>query len=121
MKTEKTKPWGSVLAGVAAIAFGVVMLLKAFGIDVEIFFDGWWTLFILVPCTVSLFTEKDKIGPLVGIAIGVCLLLAAQGVFPWNIVWKLLAGVALIGIGLSAVFKRKPRDGDSEATIEQDD
>lgn len=37
---------------------------------------------------------------------------------PWG---SVLFGVARIGIGLSAVFKRKPRDGDSEATIEQDD
>ncbi|MEE1115844.1 MAG: hypothetical protein UH851_03185, partial [Clostridia bacterium] len=37
--------------------------LNAFNItDIDVFFDGWWTLFIIIPCAIGLFTEREKIG-----------------------------------------------------------
>ena len=52
MKNVRNVLWGIVL-----IAVGVIIALHAFGVaDISIFFDGWWTLFIIVPCTVGLFT-----------------------------------------------------------------
>ena len=66
--------------GLALVAVGVFLGLNAFGItDINIFFDGWWTLFIIVPCTIGLFTDYDKTGNLIGILIGLVLLLCCQG------------------------------------------
>ena len=46
-----------ILWGIAFIFAGVIFALNAFGItDIEIFFDGWWTLFIIIPCLVGIFS-----------------------------------------------------------------
>ena len=52
-----------ILWGVVLIAAGVIFALNALDItDIDVFFDGWWTLFIIVPCTVGIFTEREKTG-----------------------------------------------------------
>lgn len=54
------KKISNVIWGVVLIAVGVLFALNALSIThIDMFFDGWWTLFIIVPCTVGLF--KDKI------------------------------------------------------------
>ena len=54
-----------IIGGLILIAVGVLFALNALKItNFDIFFDGWWTLFIIVPCLIGLFTEKDKIGNL---------------------------------------------------------
>ena len=65
------KKASKILWGIVVVAFGVLMALKAFGLITNIFFDGWWTLFIIVPSVISLFTEREKTGSIIGIAIGV--------------------------------------------------
>ena len=43
-----------ILWGVFFIAIGIIIGLNALGItDINIFFDGWWTLFIIVPCFIG--------------------------------------------------------------------
>lgn len=69
---KKTK---SILWGLVVIALGVLWGLKeAHIIDRSIFFDGWWTLFIIVPCFIGLFTSENKGGSAAGLAVGVLLL-----------------------------------------------
>jgi len=101
MKTTKNVVWGLVL-----IAIGVIVGLNALDIvKINVFFDGWWTLFILVPSVIGLFTDKQKTGPLIGLLIGVLLLLVAQGVIPFGVLWKLAFPLLLVIIGLSLVFR----------------
>ena len=51
----------SILWGIIFIAAGVIWALSALDIvKVNIFFDGWWTLFIIVPSAISLFTSSEK-------------------------------------------------------------
>ena len=86
MKKVSRVIWGLVL-----VAVGVVLALNAFGVtNIEILFDGWWTLFLIFPCAVSLFTEKDKLNSLLGILFGVFLLLCARDVLDFSMLWKLL-------------------------------
>lgn len=101
MKTAK-----NVIIGVLLIALGVILggnALNLFSID--LLFDGWWTLFIIIPCLIGLFTDNDKKGSIIGLAIGVLLLLACQEVIDFDIVWKLLLPIVIIVIGISLVFK----------------
>lgn len=57
------KKLSSILWGIVLIAAGVIFGLNALEIvDVNIFFDGWWTLFIIVPCAVGVFSDSDKTG-----------------------------------------------------------
>lgn len=97
----------SILWGLVLVVLGVILGLNALGIaQIDIFFSGWWTLFIIVPCVISLFSgDKDKTGDILGIVIGVCLLLACQGVFAFGMLWKLLVPAILIIIGTSIIFK----------------
>ncbi len=102
MKKTTSILWGCVL-----VALGVILGINALGIaQINIFFPGWWTLFIIVPCAISLFgNDTDKTGDLIGILIGVCLLLACQGAIAFSVLWKLLVPAILIIIGLSIIFK----------------
>ena len=69
------KKVGSVLWGIVLIAAGVIWALNEFNItNINVFFDGWWTLFIIVPCAIGLFTEREKTGNIIGIAVGVFVL-----------------------------------------------
>lgn len=102
MKRTTSILWGCVL-----VALGVILGVNALGIaQINIFFPGWWTLFIIVPCLISLFSSgSDKTGDIIGIMIGACLLLACQGVIAFGTLWKLLVPAILIIIGLSIIFK----------------
>lgn len=100
------KKVGPIIWGIAIVALGIIFGGNAIGLfNINVFFDGWWTLFIIVPGVVSLFTEKEKISSLVFIAAGVLLLLAAQDVFSWEVAWKAILAVVLIAIGISVIIK----------------
>lgn len=106
---KRIKP---VIWGVAIIALGIIFGGNALGwFSLDIFFSGWWTLFIIVPSVISLFTDKDKIMSLSFIAVGVILLLAAQDAFSYDVAWKVILAVFLVAIGLSiivsSVFRNK--------------
>ena len=100
---NKTKP---IIWGIAIIALGIIFGGNAIGLfNLNVFFDGWWTLFIIVPSVISLITEKEKIASLGFIAVGVILLLAAQDVFSYDVAWKAILAIFLIIIGLSLIIK----------------
>lgn len=99
------KKISSVVWGIVLIAVGGVFALNALNItDIDVFFDGWWTLFIIVPCTVGLFTDREKTGNMIGVLIGVFLLLCCQGILNFSMLWKLLVPVIIVVIGLKMVF-----------------
>lgn len=100
------KRTGSILWGIVLIAVGVVFALNAFNItNINIFFNGWWTLFIIVPCIIGLFTDHEKTGSIIGILIGVCLLLACQNLLSFDILWKLVVTAIIILIGIKMIWK----------------
>ena len=114
MKNTEKIVWGILL-----IAVGVIFALNSLGIwNVELFFDGWWTLFLIVPCGIGLFTEREKLGNLIGLLIGVFLLLCCQDVLEFKLLWKLLvpAVIVLVGVKLlfGALFDRKAREACAE-------
>lgn len=94
-----------VIWGVILIAVGVLLALNAFNItDFDIFFDGWWTLFIIIPCFTGLFTEREKTGNIIGIAIGAFLLLCCQEILDFSMLWKLIIPAIIILLGLKLIF-----------------
>lgn len=96
----------NILWGIVFIIIGVIWSLNALDItNINIFFDGWWTLLIIVPCFIDLFKEHDKTGNIIGIIIGIILLFACQDIIDFEIVWKLCVPIILILIGISMVFK----------------
>ena len=100
------KKFENILWGIAFIVVGLILAGNAIGItNIDIFFDGWWTLFIIVPCFIGLFNDSDKTGNVIGLVIGGTLLLACQGLLNFEMVWKLVVPVALVIIGVSIIFK----------------
>ncbi len=101
MKNSSNILWGIVL-----VVLGAILSLNAFDItNINIFFDGWWTLFIIVPSIIGLFDNNEKTGNIIGIVIGVLLLLACREIIDFLVVWKLFLPIILVIIGFSLIFK----------------
>lgn len=100
------KKFENVLWGVVLILIGLIIGGNVLGItNINLFFDGWWTLIIIIPCFIGLFKEKEKVGNLVGLLIGIALLLACQDIINFNLIWKLAFPTILVIIGVSIIFK----------------
>ena len=112
-----------IIWGVAIIALGLIFGLNALGLfNIDIFFDGWWTLFIIVPSVISLFTEKDKLMSLGFLVAGIILLLAAQNVFSYDVAWKVILAVLLVIAGLGLIIKstfRNQNDKEVEKKVRE--
>ena len=92
--------------GLIFIIIGVIIGLNAFHItNIDLFFDGWWTLFIIVPCFFGLFKDQDKTGNIIGLIVGIYLLLYCQGLINFQFAWKLVVPVIFVLIGLKMIFK----------------
>ena len=95
----------SILWGIALIVIGGIFALNAFGItSIHLFFDGWWTLFIIVPCLIGIFSEREKIGNIIGLLVGVFLLLCCQNVLDFDMLWKLVFPAIIVIIGLKLIY-----------------
>ena len=100
MKKASNLLWGIIL-----VAVGVILAMNALGFaSIDIFFDGWWTLFIIVPCAIGLFTDYDKTGHLIGICIGVFLLLCCQDILNFRMFWKLLFPAIIVIVGVKLIL-----------------
>ena len=96
----------SILWGVVLVLLGVLVGTNSLGItNIDIFFDGWWSLFIIIPCFIGLFSNEDKTGNIIGLLVGVILLLGMQNIIDFNLIWKLLLPSIIVIIGLSLIFK----------------
>ena len=121
--------FSNIIWGIILVAVGVIYALNSLGVtDINIFFKGWWTLFIIVPCTVSLFTDRyleNVAGNLCGIAIGVFLLLCARGILQYSMIWKLLLPAFIVIVGLKmlfgGIFSRKYIERDDHFDDDDDD
>ena len=61
----------SILWGVVLVLLGVLVGTNSLGItNIDIFFDGWWSLFIIIPCFIGLFSNEDKTGNIIGLLVG---------------------------------------------------
>ena len=95
----------SILWGLALLAVSAVLILNAFEItSIDIFFDGWWTLFIIVPSAIGLFNNHDKTANIIGLLIGTFLLLICQNILDFDIMWKLIVPVIIAVIGVKMIF-----------------
>ena len=95
-----------IIGGIALLAFGLVWALELLGL-INISLDGWWTVFIIVPCFVNIFNDKHKAGAIIGFGIGILLLLAARNVILWNDIWKYMICLAAVVWGVSLLFFSK--------------
>ena len=96
--------WGGVL-----IIIGILFLGNSLSWwNTNIFFKGWWTLFIIVPSVKGLI-KKEWIQSILGLAIGLLLLGAARNYITWQMVGELFVPFVFIVIGLSLIVKPKEK------------
>lgn len=100
MKNKQSIFWGLIL-----IIVGVLFLGNNFNWwSVDLFFKGWWTLFIIVPSLLGLLKKESMSGSAISLTLGILLLLASQDIISWNMIWQILVPVIIIVIGLTLIF-----------------
>ena len=100
------KKINSIIWGLVLIAVGVIVSLNALGLaDINLFFGGWWTLFLIIPGVIGIFTRKNKTWSFIIALIGVFFLLAAQGIINPQMAGKLIFPAIIVIIGARLIFK----------------
>lgn len=72
--------------------------------DFTLFFKGWWTLLIIIPCFISMIQSRFGAASTIGFIIGVLLLVSCWVKLDFS-VWELIVPVLLIYIGLRLAFQ----------------
>ncbi len=96
------KKSSNIIWGILLVAAGILLALRSTGVlEFDLFFDGWWTLIIIIPCAIGFFTEKsNKTDNLIGVGIGVILLLCCWDILSFKLLWKLLVPGIIVIAGL---------------------
>lgn len=100
------KRYSEIIWGIVFIALGLVLLGKFLGLyDFNIFFDGWWTLFIIIPSLIDLIFENHKSTSLTFLILGILLLVASRDYMSYKNIFKIFICLVFIICGLKMVFK----------------
>ena len=95
------------LIGLLLIVFGLLFLGNSFDLwNFNLFFDGWWTLFIIIPSICSLL-NKDYTAFILGTSVGVLLLLATRDIIDWSMVGGIFIPILLNVIGFNTLCIKK--------------
>lgn len=74
------KNFGTLLIGVVFLIFGGgYVVARLLGYDPPFFFDGWWTLFLMIPAVISMVETGVHVGNSIILVVGLLLLAGAQG------------------------------------------
>ena len=94
--------------GIFIILLGLVLLLKTLNfIDFEIFFDGWWTLFIIIPSLADVIVNDHKITSFNFLLLGLLLLLKSQKIIESPII--IFICILIIELGLKIILGKSPK------------
>lgn len=109
-----------IVLGALLIAAGVLSALDVFGIaEFDFSFDGWWTIFIILPAVLGIISDKgDRFGSVALLFVGVYLLLAARNVIEYGMFWKLFVPTLIIIIGVKLIVKALSRDNGKAGSSE---
>lgn len=107
------------LIGLLFIVVGFLYACKALDIfNFSIFFPGWWTMFIIIPCFYGLFKKgEEKTGPIIGLVIGICFLINAQDISLHIDFWPMILALLCVIIGVKMIFPEKKRKKDAHIEI----
>ena len=99
---------GNTLWGIVLVVIGVILTLNALEItNINLFFEGWWTLLIIIPSAIELIARENKFWSAVWLVIGILLLLLCRDILDFNLIWKLTIPVLIILLGINLIFKDK--------------
>lgn len=110
-----------ILFGLGILALAVVAIGRAFGFwDIAVF-DGWWTLFIIIPALASMISSRPNFGNIFLLCLGLWLWARCQEwiKFPFDLNYLALA-VFLVLVALWLIFGRehwRGHDGDYDYNV----
>ena len=85
--------------GIILILIGVLFAGKL--LSLNLFFDGWWTMFLIVPSAIRFFSERgERLHGLFGMIVGFLMFLMAQDFIDWHLFFPLLLSMVCIFIGV---------------------
>lgn len=96
------KDYSALIWGLLFVAVGIIFGGNALDIwDIDIFFPGWWTLFLIIPGLISMVRYGFNWGSGVLIIVGIILLFDSLDIISGRVMWKLVFPLILVAIGIS--------------------
>ncbi|MBO5414918.1 MAG: hypothetical protein J6A17_04750 [Bacilli bacterium] len=117
----KESKFSNIIWGIVFLGLGIIFLGNNINLwDIDVFFVGWWTLFIIVPSVIGLFKSEGRISSLCVLVIGILLLLACQDIITFSLIRKLILPIIFIFIGITILFRPKKITDENFKDLEQD-
>lgn len=102
----KRRNVGALITGLLLLIIGVGFIGEATHLwNFNLFFPGWWTLFIIIPAFSSIVGQGFRSGNVAWLIFGVLMLLACQDWFKSFMSWQLFLGIFIVYWGLVIVIR----------------
>lgn len=106
VSTMKRRNIGALITGLLLLIIGVGFIGEATHLwNFNLFFPGWWTLFIIIPAFSATVGQGFHTGNVAWLIFGVLMLLACQDWFKSFMSWQLFLGIFIVYWGLVIVIK----------------
>ncbi|MCQ2297844.1 MAG: cell wall-active antibiotics response protein [Bacteroidales bacterium] len=107
------------ILGIMLIVFGLLWAASTIWPGaINLMFDGWWTLFIIVPCLCGLFSRNDRTSSAFGLTVGVLLLLEQQEAISWHHFGHLMLAALVVYLGFKLIVRNNPTRSSRQAKTE---
>lgn len=116
----KESKFSNIIWGLIFLGLGIIFLGNNFKLwDIEVFFEGWWTLFIIIPSLIGILKKGSRISSCFWLVIGILLLLACQDIITFQLIRKMIFPLIFILIGLMIIFRPKKITDDNYKEIKK--
>lgn len=99
-----------IILSVFLFIVGIIIIGNAFDIwNINVFFKGWWTLFIIIPALEAFLFQNGKSASFYALLLGLGIILYNQGIINFNTLWKTLLALLIVLIAVSlfiSIFKK---------------
>lgn len=115
MKNKLEKIYNITTSTAFSIYALVALILTIFLPKYNIFFKGWWTLFLIIPSLGNVLFHKNKASNLYILLIGILILLSSYNILSLNKCFTILLclGIILLGINIVKATIRIPQKNNS--------
>lgn len=98
------RDYSGLIWGLVFVAAGIIFGGNTLNIwSINLFFPGWWTLFLIIPCLVSMIKYGFNWGTGILVIIGLILFFDELEIINNRIIWKLVFPLILVMIGISII------------------
>lgn len=121
------KKTSKILFGVVAVLAGVIYAGQALELwSLNLTFDGWWTLFLIIPAISNMIASRVNVGNSVLLGLGLWLLIQEQGIFDDIKFRKVSFAIVLVVIGIALIVselrhRKIVTNGDGESVVKSGD